>query len=622
MSRPIQAKDAFVFWLRRGQSAQATRAGTEIISASSSIVDRFPSLASNVSHSISPVAALDWLADIVKTVRPSKNPVLSQSISRILEFIEGDVKILEKAAYMTELLEDTELEEKTWLRILSIEAKQPENDDSIHKAHLRLSQLYAPDGDRENRQAFLEHSQAAARTAPDAESMLSLYQPLLRQWNWRRLQEEISWLQQKSGIQEASGKVVAAWFSDQPRENRLEAVHSLEVSGDYQDWKPGDFSEIFSSMDIKTLAFESPKLLEWVLIQFSKGDRSISDNAKFVKFAIDAAKGEVTLQPEVILEIGRVLFEDLPHVRAVSILNKYWVKGKSRRKLLAFLQPHYHPTSLPALLRWMDWFSIETLLNFDAELGIQFIRYLKKHPEGIKQLPPAEQKNLRMDAGSLVTELLLLKKVERREIHEAWLELCSLWPEEIILHLRQCLILDPPEVDFAEECFELLLQKDNRIYLQELERTFEHGQLVGQSERIDLSSQLLGRMRQLTSSSDIARVQRIGSSHLQKIFEVFQPETSAHQADMAVALLYWLREHLNSHWLTPVSYYLQALCYAGRLKEASEIVSKYPLLSVGAERIPAQEYLDRYAGLKRTTQTYIEDYLRLVRLVTKSWRSM
>ena len=330
-----------------------------------------------------------------------------------------------------------------------------------------------------------------------------------------------------------------------------------------------------------------------------------------------ALKGQ-PLPPEVAQQCGQALFERLPGTTADALRQRHLTNLTATQRLLEALSPHYEPTSLPAVARWLNWFPPDVLLTCAPGIALRLLETAVRQADQVKSMVTNRQE-LCQDLGALADELLTQPETREAARH-AWLKLCELWPGETLLHnMRQCLLMEPPAIEMAEDCLNLLLQQEN-ISLDQLINAVPPGRLAGRSERIDRVVEFTRLLDMLTTDSDIATTRELNARHFLTVRTVFKPKEDIHHADMAAALISYLRKlALNPNWLTPVGLHVEVLGYARRFAEANEIASRYFDLTIGRKRESVETFLRRISGEPRTRPNSESDYRRVIEIRTKDW---
>ena len=506
-----------------------------------------------------------------------------------------------------------EQERETLQRLLDQDGAPP---SILHEAHVALSTLYAPDGPLDDSDAYAHHTLEAARTATNPSEAIGFYRSLLVGWNWPRMEEELQWIEGNGQSDVVPSKLLELWLHTNPGpDSALLACQFLMEATRYKQWPSSAIEGLLLQIPYHFLLEQFPELLNWWLNIQAETSKPVPPG--FAELAMGTVLKGQSLSPRVAQQCGQVLFERLSSTDSDALHKQYQANSTAIQRLLEALSPHYEPTPLPALVRWLNWFPPDVLLASAPRVSLRLLETAASQSNQIK-IMTINQQELRQDLGALADGLLMQSEI-RKAVHRARLKLCELWPDETLLHMRQCLLLEPPVTEMAEDCLDLLLRQENAS-LDQLINAVPSGRLAGRSERIDRVVEFIRLLNMLTTDSDIATTDYyLDRYHFLTIRMVFKPEGDIHRADMAATLIGHLRKSLNPSWHTPVALHVEVLGYARRFAEANEVASRYPGLTIGRKKEPVGTFLRRISGEPRTRPNSELDYRRVIEIRTKDW---
>jgi hypothetical protein len=509
-------------------------------------------------------------------------------------------------------------EKNTLLRLLNNKSAERE---FLHEANVALSKLYAIDGNLSNAEHHRIHSLRAARTAPDLKKACDCYQNLVEIWDWSRLEQEISLVEEKVQIPGVAPKLLRQWVESSPTDENLHfACRSLKKKKRYRSWSPDLVLNILKEIPIEVLE-QFPEVAGWFLNAEAEILKSADNHEAFVRLAMSIVLKGKPVSKKVARKSGQALCEQLSSNAFEAVRGNYLCDLRSAQTIHDLVSQHYQPSSLPALSRWFECFSSSTIASKSA-FASDLIEFAIEH---FSDLAPDELQNdyqsLRTALRSIVSELL--KQSELRDVaHPAWLRLCSIWPNEIPAYLCSCLNLDPPRIEIAEEYLELLLQQED-FYdkLSEVIETLSNDKLIEASSRISRMSELIEFMSSLIVQTNIATSNRLNESHFKDIMTIFKPKDDINHANMVATLIKHLRKREKGVEKVAPEYHFKALCYARRFRDAKELLTRYPNLKVVKEKESAQHFLSICAREKqpRALPDNESDYERIIRHLTKDW---
>lgn len=516
-------------------------------------------------------------------------------------------------------LADYQTEQQIWQRLLK------ENQvlfSLTHQAHASLSRLYAPDGPLDNPSLYHTHTLEAARTAPEPPLGFQYYRLLLADWTWLRLVEEFTWIEDNRQSVEATIQLMEVWLESHSVEEQAGPICQFLVeSARYQAWPDSLLTPLFQAIPSRLLA-QFPSLAErWFSQQATMN--KVTEPLALARLALAIISQDYPLAEYVTIKCGQLLFEELTPAEVYQLRQEYEVDQKFPSKLAAILNSRYYSGSLATLSYWLDWFD-ELLIKAESTIAIlQFIKavyWQVNNTTAVKS--PDDYQGLRQKLRGIIIQLLLQPDM-KEATHEIWLEFCQLWPDETQFILNLCLASEPPEIKRAEEYLDLLLQRgDVNQQIHRLAEILQENRFIGRSKRIDRVVELTGLLDQLVAKSDITSTSKLEAHHFGAIINIFEPASNVHRADMAVAVISYLRDRVKTPEKISTEYYLRALVYARRFDEATQLAADYPDLTIGYKNEPVQKFIAQFmhSGKARKIPIYVADYHRLVECTLKAWK--
>lgn len=489
-------------------------------------------------------------------------------------------------------------------------------------AHAALVCLYEPAGPLNEPDGFAAHTLQAARTAPDLAASVNFYERLMPLWDWPRVTEEIARVEENQRTGGIEAGLLKLWLQIHADDDTYLIVLGFMAENDrLRKWHIASVGELIEDIPPHLLIQFDELASFWITLHAETG-RKVSNPFAFAKIGISLVLNGHSLEVKDAKKLAQTLFKDLGDADAEALRKEHMKTPEALQRLQEALSVNISPVSLPALACRVNWFSpVPTSLKPEAGLTI-----LNQAAKKIKQIRDAEtteeHPGLRENLKKLVFHLLTDPEM-KQPAHQAWLKLCTAWPDEIISHLSRCLTSEPGEIEMADDFLDLFLGQDDVDY-EKIAEKVRTNRLTGRSKRLDLITELITCMERFARLSDITTSPSLNSHHIATIPGAFRFRDDVHLADMAAALISYLRETVRSpRWLTPVALHIKVLCHAHRFEEAEQIAIKHKDLKVGhgQEKEDAESFIRRAASSakSRSVLENVSDYQRLIKIMTANW---
>jgi len=482
-----------------------------------------------------------------------------------------------------------DMEVTYWQLLLDI----PDNpNELIHQAHAALTKLYEPGRTLDKPELYMVHTLLAARTANQVNHALIFYKPHLTQWDWPQLLSEIEWLNGKLNHETLLPALILQWFEakHQLPTQAVSICAYLEESRNFVNWSTNSFLNLLDVIPIDVIA-QYFNLRQWYFeqtIQLNTPHRV----PRLTELEIIMLFENVVISAELIKNLGITIFEKLSDEQVIELKSKHLATLVRLQRFLELLFVHYTPRNNTAIIRWFEWFA-PVLTIVDIQIASQSLELLNQYISA--NLTPAKL------IITATLSRLFIQPETRQQVHEIWLNLGKIWPEELIDHLLCCLSDETVDLNLAEAYWDILLKqifslnKEKFIFLRD---ELQKQSLTHRSNRIELAFDLFDILHKLVS---VLNIRDLKGTDFKNIFTEFAPEKNISRADMCAAFIAHLRLRLNSFWATPYAHHVEVLCYAHRFEEAREVAKqypKYPDLTVGhPKRQSVDEFINRLSAL-------------------------
>jgi len=259
-------------------------------------------------------------------------------------------------------------------------------------------------------------------------------------------------------------------------------------------------------------------------------------------------------------------------------------------------------------VEFSGWRDLETWMDLQQESipdGKCALRWLE---EGLRLLPPFPDRTTFIHRLERLFNGLISQSDLARPAWNLWLPI-AMENEEALVNLLR--IPNLPERDrLVQELVRRMIDEKRLEQLVDLP--------------MDIQDEIIAHLRIFTKivlkSQSILRRAKLGYGltidELQMIRSDFQWKNDQEQAEMLAYILSNIVKWLNPKWKTPLSYFVEALIFAGRLDKARKICLQNPDLYVylDGERMDAEELIRRVKPLKRD-RPIPEEYVLILKSV-------
>ena len=612
--------DALDIWLRTNSTVNAVKAAKGLLSSNSALNALIPSWCGRIAE-LSPQHALQLLDWFTAKAREQNQTFVADALRTVLEVMPPSEEAFSEIAKFSARIQQHDFEEKIWKRVLSFPAEGIPIDQEVeYKARAALVCLYDPAGPLDDPDALVAHALQAARTAPDVVTSVNFYERLMPSWDWKRITEEIAWVEENPGMDGIEAGLLKRWLQIHADDDTCLMVLGFMAKNDrFRKWHIASVAELIEDIPPRLLIQFDELARLWITLH-AETDRKVSNPFVFAKLGINLVLNGHSLEVKEAKKLAQVLFKDLGDADAKALRKEHIKTPEALQRLQGALSVNISPVSLPAFACWLNWFS-PVLTSSKPEAALNILNQAAKKVEQIRDAESTgEHPGLREDLKKLVFHLLADSEM-KQPAHQAWLKLSSIWPDEILPYLMHCLTMEPPETELAESCLDLFLQQEDADFMNFADM-MQSSHLIGRSKRIDLVLELLKCIERLTTLSDIPTTPELKGYHFASIATAFRFREDVNRADMAAAFIGYLRKSVRSpRWLTPVSHHVEALVYANRFEEANQVTAKHTELTIGRKREPAQCFVDHISrtGKPRIVPNNKSDYKRIIKSMTTTW---
>jgi len=471
-------------------------------------------------------------------MEPILNEFLRQ-FSNSTNLVELRAKLLQKLQRYGECA-------SAWLKIVEMaKGNRIGGRELLFRAYSELGRFHAAGGPLNNQQRYRDYQRMAVRNAPDLTEATKLLQPLVPQWNWADLIDEIAAYQWKDWANRLGPRIVKWWIERHNSEHEMAQVIAYIADNKlYKSWDAAATAYIIAQIP-QSQHRAYPDLTLWWLDQVAGAGDKISVDV--ITFVTDAM---------IMLQSGHALSVSVNKQLTVSIFKLFSDRQRTelRRQLqdAPSLYGSLRKTTIPFLshlkplerVRWLDWYG--------------------KDPATLD------------------------------ETYEHWKHLATESNDLATHYLKLLLQMQPQSANQIEDFMRAILNSgDPWGILSRVVDAPEVEPYAKVSERFDLMMAHVRLMAQLTQMPEIAHATKITKDDLYTIRHMCRsvklPSRQNEQMFSSVLYCMW---RLYPKWDTLPDWLLQSYDKAGLKEEALEVAKWRPTLRVGNRKIPALQYAE------------------------------
>lgn len=493
------------------------------------------------------------------------DPVLNE----FLRQFGNSTNLHELRAKLLQKLQRYEECASTWLQIVEMtKGNRTGSRELLFRAYSELGRFHAAGGPLNNQQRYRDYQRMAVRNAPDLTEATKLLQPLVPQWNWADLIDEIAAYQWKDWANRLGPRIVKWWIERHNSEHEMAQVIGYIADNKlYKSWDAAATAYIIAQIP-QNQHRAYPALTVWWLTQIaSSGNKNLVDTTIFINDVLTMMQRghefSTATNERFIISIFRELSENQRCQLQEQLLGIPGLHDSIRRISIPFLSDLTEPEAM----KWLDWFGHD----------------------------PA-----RVD-----------------ETHNLW-KTRAIRSSGLASHYFKVLLqMFPKSVSQTEDFARIILNSgDPWVVLAELANMPTIEPFIRRSKRLSLMLTHVSLLAQLTQMPEVANSRKISNQELDTILRMCRsynlPSEQSYQ--MFAVILHCIWGH-NSTWDTLPDRLLQAYNRAGLRDEAMEVAESRPNLLVGTDRVPSLQYarqiiltqdnLNLYRILKKITESCI-----------------
>lgn len=449
-----------------------------------------------------------------------------------------------------------------------------------------------------------------------SEKQLLPYRGFIAQNSWESLRSDLKQIETTPANPYLCPLFLSIWLRYSHSGDELESVcaHITEHSR-FLSWQADDTEDVLNMIDIEILS-NHPVLIEFLINRAGKFlDRFKSQSSWAFTESIALLKKGFhfpDLQAKEIWESIQLISSD----SLAEYFERLLPDTSIARAFFTNFLPDGAELNVNTCVALFMRYSVDTLCKEYPELGIKILKSAAAMNWGNPQ--KINWQGLKNNLRALFN-LLIMDSKYQKEAYEAWLGTCKIWPDEGVSALNLLLTNHSEYSSVIDQYWACVIEKIDVTSLDAIIKDIRRYPDKVLTQRIKYGLQFVELVDELGRQSDIGMSYSLEGRHFRDVFLVFKPKKNLERADMVVSLLEVLRKKLKPGWLTPLSFYLEALAYAGLMDEASTIARNTPDLRVGAQKTLALDYLSGFKNNNHRVENFREDYLKLAQILTSEW---